>query len=231
MLKNLYLITFSLLAFVACSGDNYATGTVDPNANPQIAENDGSSSSSSIPSSGASRSDDKIYIEMPANDGVFVVKQGRPVSLEKEELYTVTFQKEATTKYTIVRVSVSADEKAEGSIAVYSEEKGASASCVIDEKNYSSQFKIGQNNRVERSIKLEKFGSGCDELFEQFKKLCLLQNVNDELSGACDDNGTLEAYCAYVDETAVFDTLLDDFTTESKTNCGDNSVHIDSFGI
>jgi hypothetical protein len=114
---------------------------------------------------------------------------------------------------------------------VYSEEKGASASCEIDEKNYSSQFKIGQNNRLERSIKLDKFGSGCDELFEQFKKLCLLQSVNDELSGACDDNGTLEAYCAYVDETAVFDTLLDEFTMESKTNCGDNSVQIDSFGI
>ena len=203
------------------------SGTVDPNANPFAYTDE---SSSSISSSGYSRSDDNIYINNPANDGVFVVKQGVQV-LEKEKLYTVTFEKEATTKYTIVEVTVGVDRQSEGTIAVYSEEKGASASCEIDEKNYSSQFKIGQNNRAERSIKLDKFGSGCDELFEQFKKLCLLQSVNDELSGACDDNGTLEAYCAYVDETAVFDTLLDEFTMESKTNCGDNSVQIDSFGI
>lgn len=221
--KFFYLVGILLpFAIVACS-----SGTVDPNANPFAYTDE---SSSSISSSGYSRSDDNIYINNPANDGVFVVKQGVQV-LEKEELYTVTFEKEATTKYTIVEVTVGVDRQSEGSIEVYSEEKGASASCEIDEKNYSSQFKMGQNNRVERSIKLEKFGSGCDELFEQFKKLCLLQSVNDELSGACDDNGTLEAYCAYVDETAVFDTLLDEFTMESKTNCGDNSVQIDSFGI
>lgn len=221
--KFIYLVGILLpFAVVACS-----SGTVDPNANPFAYTDE---SSSSISSSGYSRSDDNIYINNPANDGVFVVKQGVQV-LEKEKLYTVTFEKEATTKYTIVEVTVGIDRQSEGTIAVYSEEKGASASCEIDEKNYSSQFKIGQNNRVERSIKLDKFGSGCDELFEQFKKLCLLQSVNDELSGACDDNGTLEAYCAYVDETAVFDTLLDEFTMESKTNCGDNSVQIDSFGI
>ena len=221
--KFVYLVGILLpFAVVACS-----SGTVDPNANPFAYTDE---SSSSISSSGYSRSDDNIYINNPANDGVFVVKQGYQV-LEQEKLYSVTFEKEATTRYVIVDVTVGVAVPTEGSIAVYSEEKGASASCKIDEKNYSSQFKIGQNNRVERSIKLEKFGSGCDELFEQFKKLCLLQSVNDELSGACDDNGTLEAYCAYVDETAVFDSLLDNFTTESKANCGDNSVHIDSFGI
>ena len=132
--------------------------------------------------------------------------------------------------YTIVEKTGIAENNG-GKIDVYTEEKGASASCKIDEKNYSSQFKIGQKNRVERSIKLENFGSGCDALFENFKKLCLLQDANDQLSGACDDSGTLEAYCAYFDETAVFDTLLENFTNESKVNCGDNSVHIDSFGL
>lgn len=228
MLKNLYLITFSLLAFVACSGDNYATGTVDPNANPQIAENDGSSSSSV-----AGNPNSKGNLSSSSASEVFLVRteSHKAISVKEEEMVYVSFDHKASATYTIIERTEGAAVVNKGEIAVYSEEKGASASCEIDEKNYSSQFKIGQNNRVERSIKLEKFGSGCDELFEQFKKLCLLQSVNDELSGACDDNGTLEAYCAYVDETAVFDTLLDNFTTESKTNCGDNSVHIDSFGI
>ena len=225
MLKNLYLITFSLLAFVACSGDNYATGTVDPNAGPQISENNIFSSSSviampdSIGESSSSSSDGEI----------FVVKH-KSVIVKDEEVLSVTFENVASVSYTIVEV-VESDGKNKGQIDVYSEEKGASAYCKIDEKNYSTQFKIGPNNRVERSLKLENFGSGCDEIFEQFKNLCLLQNANDELSGACDESGTLEAYCAYFDESAVFDTLLEDFSAESTTNCGDNTVHIDSFGI
>ena len=228
MLKSLYWIAFSLLAFVACSGDNYATGTVDPNAGPQIAENDRSSSSSVT-----GEPDSKGDLSSSSAREVFLVRTECHdlVGVKEEEMVYVSFDHKASATYTIIERTEGAAVVNKGEIEVYSEEKGASASCIIDEKNYSTQFKIGQNNRVERSLKLENFGSGCDEIFEQFKNLCLLQNANYELSGACDDNGTLEAYCAYVDESAVFDTLLEDFSAESTTNCGDNSVHIDSFGI
>ena len=224
MLKNLYLIVLPLLVLAACSNDNYATGTVDPNAGPGIAEN-GVSSSSSV----TGEPDSKGDLSSSSDGEIFIVRY-KSVIVKDEEVLSVTFENVASVSYTIVEV-VESDGKNKGQIDVYSEEKGASAFCKIDEKNYSTQFKIGPNNRVERSLKLENFGSGCDEIFEQFKNLCLLQNANDELSGACDDNGTLEAYCAYVDESAVFDTLLEDFSAESTTNCGDNSVHIDSFGI
>jgi hypothetical protein len=224
VLKNLYLIVLPLLVLAACSNDNYATGTVDPNAGPGIAEN-GVSSSSSV----TGEPDSKGDLSSSSDGEIFIVRY-KSVIVKDEEVLSVTFENVASVSYTIVEV-VESDGKNKGQIDVYSEEKGASAFCKIDEKNYSSQFKIGPNNRVERSIKLENFGSGCDGLFEQFKNLCLLQNANDEFSGACDESGTLEAYCAYFDESAVFDTLLDDFTEQSKTNCGDNSVHIDSFGI
>ena len=224
MLKNLYLIVLPLLVLAACSNDNYATGTVDPNAGPGIAENDVSSSSSVT-----GEPDSKGDLSSSSDGEIFIVRY-KSVIVKDEEVLSVTFENVASVSYTIVEV-VKSDGKNKGQIDVYSEEKGASASCKIDEKSYSTQFKIGQNNRVERSLKLENFGSGCDEIFEQFKNLCLLQNANDELSGACDESGTLEAYCAYFDESAVFDTLLEDFSAESTTNCGDNSVHIDSFGI
>ena len=224
MLKNLYLIVLPLLVLAACSNDNYATGTVDPNAGPGIAEN-GVSSSSSV----TGEPDSKGDLSSSSDGEIFIVRY-KSVIVKDEEVLSVTFENVASVSYTIVEV-VESDGKNKGQIDVYSEEKGASAFCKIDEKNYSTQFKIGPNNRVERSIKLENFGSGCDGLFEQFKNLCLLQNANDELSGACDESGTLEAYCAYFDESAVFDTLLEDFSAESTTNCGDNSVHIDSFGI
>ena len=224
MLKNLYLIVLPLLVLAACSNDNYATGTVDPNAGPGIAEN-GVSSSSSV----TGEPDSKGDLSSSSDGEIFIVRY-KSVIVKDEEVLSVTFENVASVSYTIVEV-VESDGKNKGQIDVYSEEKGASAFCKIDEKNYSTQFKIGQNNRVERSLKLENFGSGCDEIFEQFKNLCLLQNANDELSGACDESGTLEAYCAYFDESAVFDTLLDDFSEQSKENCGDNTVHIDSFGI
>ena len=224
MLKNLYLIVLPLLVLAACSNDNYATGTVDPNAGPGIAEN-GVSSSSSV----TGEPDSKGDLSSSSDGEIFIVRY-KSVIVKDEEVLSVTFENVASVSYTIVEV-VESDGKNKGQIDVYSEEKGASAFCKIDEKNYSTQFKIGPNNRVERSLKLENFGSGCDEIFEQFKNLCLLQDANDELSGACDESGTLEAYCAYFDESAVFDTLLEDFSAESTTNCGDNSVHIDSFGI
>ena len=198
---------------------------MDPNAGPGIAENDVSSSSSDT---GAS--DPNSVIISSSSDGEIFIVRYKSVIVKDEEVLSVTFENVASVSYTIVEV-VESDGKNKGQIDVYSEEKGASAFCKIDEKNYSTQFKIGPNNRVERSLKLENFGSGCDEIFEQFKNLCLLQNANDELSGACDESGTLEAYCAYFDESAVFDTLLEDFSAESTTNCGDNTVHIDSFGI
>ena len=224
MLKNLYLIVLPLLFLAACSNDNYATGTVDPNAGPGIAENDVSSSSSVT-----DEPDSKGDLSSSSDGEIFIVRY-KSVIVKDEKVLSVTFENVASVSYTIVEV-VESDGKNKGQIDVYSEEKGASALCKMDEKNYSTQFKIGPNNRVERSLKLENFGSGCDEIFEQFKNLCLLKNANDEFSGACDESGTLEAYCAYFDESAVFDTLLEDFSAESTTNCGDNSVHIDSFGI
>ena len=221
MLKNLYLIVLPLLVLVACSSDNYATGTVDPNAGPGIAQGDKVSSSSVYDSS-----DSNSSLGSSSSVGeIFVVKYKSVVNKDEG------FECGISATYTIVEESKGNVEKNKGQIDVYSEEKGASASCEIGEKKYLSQFKLGRNNRMERSIKLENFGSGCDGLFEQFKNLCLLQNASDEFSGACDESGTLEAYCAYFDESAVFDTLLDDFTDESKVNCGESGVHIDSFGI
>lgn len=226
MLKNLYLIVLPLLVLVACSSDNYATGTVDPNAGPGIAQGDKVSSSSVYDSS-----DSNSSLGSSSSVGeIFVVKYKSVVNKD-EEMLSVSFECGVSATYTIVKESKGNVEKNKGQIDVYSEEKGASASCEIGEKKYLSQFKLGRNNRMERSIKLENFGSGCDGLFEQFKNLCLLQNASDEFSGACDESGTLEAYCAYFDESAVFDTLLDDFTDESKVNCGESGVHIDSFGI
>ena len=226
MLKNLYLIVLPLLVLVACSSDNYATGTVDPNAGPGIAQGDKVSSSSVYDSS-----DSNSSLGSSSSVGeIFVVKYKSVVNKD-EEMLSVSFECGVSATYAIVEESKGNVEKNKGQIDVYSEEKGASASCTIGEKKYLSQFKLGRNNRMERSIKLENFGSGCDGLFEQFKNLCLLQNASDEFSGACDESGTLEAYCAYFDESAVFDTLLDDFTDESKVNCGESGVHIDSFGI
>ena len=238
--RSLFLIGFiSWLALVACS-----SGTVDPNANPfaGLSEEDVSSSSSSsvasssnssihiTPDSSQSTDPDLPHSTGPEKGSVQVVIVSHDLPDEKLESFKITFTTVATKEYAISgEAEYTVHEN--GKIAVYEVEKGATASCKIDEKAYSAKFKFGQNQRVERSIKIEKFGSACEPLFEQFKKLCLLQNVNDELNGACDDEGTLEAYCAYEDSNANFDTYLSDFTSESKSNCGDDNVHIDSFGI
>ncbi|SIO27951.1 hypothetical protein [Fibrobacter sp. UWB11] len=228
--KSFYIIGFiSWLALVACS-----SGTVDPNANPMagISEEQNSSSNSSSSS---------VWINFPPESSLSSSSVTQHVSgnahatyivVVKEELtvsVNIDFASNATKEYVIDATTKGYDKKTEGKIEVYEVEKGAAVSCSVDEKSYSAKFKFGLDNRIERIVKVEKFGQGCEAIFEQFKDLCLLQNVNDQLSGACDDDGSLEAYCAYTDEQADYDAYLSNFTVESKTNCGDDGVHIDSF--
>jgi hypothetical protein len=235
--RSLFLIGFiSWLALVACS-----SGTVDPNANPLAGIGEENISSSSKSPEGISSSIHQVYLppdspsssnsslpQPTGSDGTVEVIVARPDS--KWVAVSIEFTTVVTKEYVLSDKSGYAVYE-NGKIEVYEVEKGATASCKIDEKSYSSKFKFGQNQRVERSIKFEKFGSDCERLLEDFKRLCLLENSNDELSGACDEDGTLEAYCAYVDQNANFDAYLSDFTNQSKFNCGDDNVHIDSFGI
>lgn len=226
--KSVCLIGFfSWLALVACS-----SGTVDPNALPMVGyidEDSSSSSSFEIYSSSA-----------PKGTGDFDISSSSAVVADLHDsvrVQVIGFETSVTEKYLIV---VKEDLPAtghdagqgvfKGDVLVYAEEKGAVASCDGDGKSYSSKFKLGQSNLVERSLTLKNYGSACESLFENFKKLCLLQNANDVLSGACDENGNLEAYCTYGDADANFDVYLSNFTAESKTNC-DDGVRIDSFGV
>ena len=183
--RSLFLIGFiSWLALVACS-----SGTVDPNANPfaGIVEEDVSSSSNS--SSGMSSSNSSIHItpdssqstdpKLPQSTGsekgnVHVVVVSQDLPDEKLETFKITFTTVATKEY-VIKNGVEYTVHENGKIEVYEVEKGATASCKIDEKSYSAKFKFGLNQRVERSIKIEKFGNACEPLFEQFKNLCLLQ--------------------------------------------------------
>lgn len=230
---NLYFIVLSLL-LVACADDNYATGTVDPNASPIALNSSSSSEMEPKTAPDGSSSSGKSYSKAVFMDDevvMVVYSQDEKIDGRVDTIYSVGFKTTVTKIYTIVSEKENGASIDKGEIEVYAQEKGATASCEVEGKTYSSKFKFGQNNRVERTIKLEKYGTACETVFEQFKNLCLLQNVNDELSGACDDDGTLEAYCAYVDENAEFDKYLADFSTESKSNCGEEGFHIDSFGI
>lgn len=230
---NLYFIVLSLL-FAACADDNYATGTVDPNANPIALNSSSSEEPGPTISPDVSSSSGKSYSKAVFMDDevvMVVYSQDEKIDGRVDTIYSVGFKTTVTKIYTIVSEKENGASVDKGEIEVYAQEKGATASCEVEGKTYSSKFKFGQNNRVERTIKLEKYGTACETVFEQFKNLCLLQNVNDELSGACDDDGTLEAYCAYVDENAEFDKYLVEYTAESKANCGEEGLRMESFGI
>ena len=110
------------------------------------------------------------------------------------------------------------DESVIGIIEVYADENGASSLCENDGKTYSAKFKI-ENDRIEKSVGLRKYGTACDSVFEIFRSSCRLKIENDWISGACDENGSLVANCVYSDETADFDSFLSDFIKESKELC------------
>ena len=113
---------------------------------------------------------------------------------------------------------VNDDESVIGVIEVYADENGAALSCENEGKGYSNKFRI-DNNRIEKSMALRKYGTACDSVFEIFRSSCRLKIENDWISGACDENGSLVANCVYSDETADFDSFLSDFIKESKELC------------
>jgi len=207
---------FLLLALVACSGENYATGTVDPNANPQTASGDDYSSSSS------SVRDSEMNGESSSSSQVFSTDTNN-----EDGVVTIVFKTAVTEVYSItVEKSVGSVVSNDGQIAVYAAEKGATAVCGDDNKSYLGKFKIGSDNRIEKTIELKNYGAACDGFLEIFKASCDIANVNDQLSGACDDNGNLDVYCAYSDETIDFKSLLDDFTSESESICNDSGFKL-----
>jgi hypothetical protein len=113
---------------------------------------------------------------------------------------------------------VNDDESVIGVIEVYADENGAALSCENEGKGYSNKFRI-DNNRIEKSMALRKYGTACDSVFEIFKSSCRLKIENDWLSGSCNEEGKLTANCVYSDESANFDSFLSDFIKESKEFC------------
>ena len=141
MLKSLYWIAFSLLAFVACSGDNYATGTVDPNAGPQIAENDRSSSSSVT-----GEPDSKGDLSSSSAREVFLVRTEchGVVSVKEEEMVYVSFGHKASATYTIIERTEGAAVVNKGEIEVYSEEKAPLLLVKLTRKTILPSLRLGK---------------------------------------------------------------------------------------
>ena len=231
--KSVYIIgLFSLLAMVACS-----SGTVDPNANPLAYANESSSSIvvQSISSSSMSSSLDTNDKYLEGQPSVHIIKDEATVivvnvdsNLHIDTLYPrLEFSTEVTQQYGVAvgnknYVKVSND----GQVAVYGKEQGATATCDNNENKYLAKFKLGQNNRIEKTIELKNYGSACDSLFIFFEESCKLAKSKEGIVGACDKNGNLDAYCSYVDESADFDTLLREFTEEVEKICEEGHCQI-----
>ena len=149
-------------------------------------------------------------------------------NLHIDTLYSrLEFSTEVTQKYGVAigdknYVKVSND----GQVAVYGKEQGATATCDNNENKYLAKFKLGQNNRIEKTIELKNYGSACDSLFIFFEESCKLAKSKEGIVGACDKNGNLDAYCSYVDESADFDTLLREFTEEVEKICEEGHCQI-----
>ena len=213
--KSFYLIGFvSWLALVACS-----SGTVDPNANPFADAGDSSSSECSSSSGWINQPEISVDPESSSSAGEEGLSKSVKIAFDTKVTEVVAFE-----------IKSGAASKSDGQILVYGEEKGAAASCAGDAKSYSTKFKLGPGNRVERSIVLNNFGAECEIVFENFKSLCLIKTAEDPFVGSCDDKGNLDAYCAYTEGDAVFESVLSEFTLESKSDCSE-SVSLNSFGL
>lgn len=217
--QNFYMAgAIALIALAACSSDSPTTAgsTTIPNA---TAEN--SSSSEEIASSSS--------IGQTNQSGS---------SIEKTDI-------------SFVSTPTAARKIAQGEVKVYGQEYGAEASCSAGKysstKEYLSRIHINESNTMDRTLYLRNFGNTCDSLLNLFKESCSSGLVNVAADAACNYNGDLKVFCyasmtesvrtcdasgrctsTGPDSTIDFNTIIDDFTTESDNICSSIAEGVDT---
>lgn len=134
-----------------------------------------------------------------------------------------------------------------GEVSVYGEENGAEASCSAYNRQYLAQFSLAHAHIFEKTAFLSHFGSACDSIFEKFKKSCASGVVTPSSNAACDETGSLKAFC-YLSKTdtvtvcsdginceskgpvseAVFDSIVTEFAREAGEICDNIAVGVDT---
>ena len=137
-----------------------------------------------------------------------------------------------------------------GEVSVYDEEYGAEASCSAYNRGFMARFSVAHAHIFEKTIRLSNFGSACDSIYDAFKKSCASGIVSVAPDAACDERGTLKAFC-YFSKTdtvtvcsdginceskgpvseVVFDSIVTEFTRESGEICDNIAVGIDTTAL
>ena len=219
-MNNVIKLTMAagILALAACSDDSVSGAAIEPST---VAHNSSSSvvSSSSVETNVSSSS-------------VFL-----PSSSSYVPNYSIDFTTKPTQVLALTR----------GNVSVYGEENGAEASCSAYNRQYLAQFSLAHAHIFEKTAFLSHFGSACDSIFEKFKKSCASGVVTPSSNAACDETGSLKAFC-YLSKTdtvtvcsdginceskgpvseAVFDSIVTEFAREAGEICDNIAVGVDT---
>ncbi len=183
--QNFYIAgVFALCIFAACSSENPSTAgsTTIPNA---TAEKD------SIIFEG-----DKPII--PEFMGLCYSNQGsNTATLCGSYLDTSFYEKIVTFKTESTSLSSDADSL---DIKVYSEEKGAAATCSVGDQSFDAKFKISSSfGYILKRLTMHNVGTACDSILHEFQESCNTNpkiKVDGGFNGFCTPRGDLYAFCA-----------------------------------
>ena len=104
------------------------------------------------------------------------------------------------TKIVFMTEATSVDSLQGGELKVFEEESGAMAACSADDKAYSSEIQIDNNNMVVTHLKLKNAGNLCEGILIRFSEACGKQAAP---WAKCDENGSVETFCGDYRMTSI----------------------------
>jgi len=104
------------------------------------------------------------------------------------------------TKIVFMTEATSVDSLQGGELKVFEEENGAMAACSADDKAYSSEIQIDNNNMVVTHLKLKNAGNLCEGILIRFSEACGKQAAP---WAKCDENGSVETFCGDYRMTSI----------------------------
>ncbi len=209
--KNLVALwSIFLLALCACTAEN-AGASIDP---PAMAYSDPESSSSIAGTS-----------EELSSSGVKVVESTDIIKSNDSEVTIVkayiSYAASETVNSGPTATSSSGATPAVDSPSGSESRKTNSviAYCNDETKKYRTEISQFSNNVIEKTLTMDNFGTSCATIFNKFKEACPSEVEIKNNAEGCDENGSINVTCTYMDDSVSFDALETEMSNTAISDC------------
>ena len=97
--------------------------------------------------------------------------------------------------------------------------KSVIAYCNDETKKYKVEISLASNDFIEKTLTMDNFGSSCATIFNKFKEACPSEVEIKNNAEGCDENGSINITCTYMDDSVSFDALETEMSNTAISDC------------